>query len=144
MERNEEMNLVKLEVNYINFGTKEYLNKSGEKVVSKTVTVNTKNSVEYTTELGEVIQRNNFSFFLPDILRFVHQHGGTDFLESIGENENELKRLLKKAVYVIDLQVGRWPLKDIIFNEQVIRLFEETEQNAEKAFEAIAKRPLAK
>lgn len=142
MER-EEINLVKLEVNYVVFGEKKYLAKNGEEISSKTVTVNTKNTVEYTTELGEVIQRNQFSFFIADVLRFVHQHGGTDFLEAI-ESDNELKRLLKKAVYVIDLQVGKWPLKDVIFDEQVMRLFEETQKNAEKAFEQIANRPLAK
>lgn len=142
MER-EEINLVKLEVNYIDFGEKKYLTKTGEEITSKTVIVNTKNTVEYTTELGEVIQRNKFSFFLADVLRFMHQHGGTDFLESI-ETDNELKRLLSKAIYVIDLQVGRWPLKDVIPNEQVMRLFEETKKNAEKAFEQIANRPLSK
>lgn len=138
-----EINLVKLEVNYIDFGEKKYLTKTGEEITSKTVIVNTKNSIEYTTELGEVIQRNKFSFFLADVLRFVHQHGGTDFLESV-ETENELKRLLKKAVYVVDLQVGKWPLKDVIFDDNVLALFKRTEENSEKAFEQIANRPLAK
>lgn len=141
MER-EETNLVKLEVNYVEFGEKTYVANDGEEKKLKTVTLHLETPIAYTTQLGQEVERDMFKFYLSDILRFVHKHGGTDFLKSIGKNEWELERLLKKAVYVVDLQVGKWPLQDIIFNEQVMRLFKETEQNAEKAFEAIAKRPL--
>lgn len=144
MERNEEMNLVKLEVNYITFGEKKYLSKSGEEIVAKIATINTKNSVEYTTELGGIVQRNKFSFFVADILRFVHEKGGTAFLENMGGEERLLKKLLERATYMIDLQVGKWPLKDVVFGDNIIALFKRAEENSDKEFEALANGPLVK
>lgn len=139
-----ETNLVKLEVNYVVFGEKKYLSKSGEEVVAKVATINTKNSVEYTTELGEVVQRNKFSFFVGDILRFVHEKGGTSFLENMGGEERLLKKLLERATYMIDLQVGKWPLKDVVFNDNILVLFKKAEENSDKEFEALANGPLSK
>ena len=144
MERNEEMNLVKLEVNYITFGEKKYLSKSGEEIVGKVATINVKNSVEYTTELGEIVQRDKFSFFVPDSLRYVHQKGGTAFLENMAGDERMLKKLLERATYMIDLQVGKWPLKDVVFNDNILVLFKKAEENSDKEFEALANGPLTR
>lgn len=143
MEQNE-TNLVKLEVNYVVFGEKKYLSKSGEEIVAKVATINTKNNVEYTTELGEIVQRNKFSFFVADILRFVHQKGGTAFLENMGGEERLLKKLLERATYIIDLQVGKWPLKDVVFADNIIALFKKAEENSDKEFEALANGPLSR
>lgn len=134
---------VAIRANYVSFSERSYLNRNGEKVTSPTVTFHLPEDrkVEYTTETGEVVMREAFTFFKSDVMRFVHLANGTAFAEKIKKSEDPEgfeKQMFTMLELNIVLNIGKTSIESITFDKELLELFEQASNNFMAKFKALA------
>lgn len=134
---------IAIRANYVSFSERSYLNKNGEKVTSPTVTFHLPEDrkVEYTTEGGEVVMREAFTFFKSDVMRFVHLANGTRFVEKIKKSEDPEgfeEQMFTMLELNIILEVGKTKIESVTFDKELLELFEQSNNSFMAKFKALA------